>query len=286
MAPTADTMTVRRPTFDFADLPRTWLAGSAAATHAGNAGHVFIPLGEEFFIDSVKEFRSQANEQRRSEINAFIGQETVHKRAHQTLWDHLTSQGVPVERYAAFITWLRKAEPRVPAKLRLSITAALEHYTAAFADSFVTEDLTEAVPDEMARMLAWHGLEELEHRSVAFDVMVDNDTGYGLRIIGFALATGLFIVVPAVGTVMFALADRNTDVSPQQPASSDTAATGTEQGQHQPDTRAMVSMAGRFARRTLGHLADYLRPGFHPSQIPVPPGAAQWEQALAEHTSR
>jgi len=56
MAPETTTMTVRWPTFGFADLPRKWLTGSAVATHAGNAGHVCIPVGEEVFIDSVRGF--------------------------------------------------------------------------------------------------------------------------------------------------------------------------------------------------------------------------------------
>jgi len=284
MAIATDTMTVRRPTFDFGGLPRRWLAGSALATHAGNAGHVFIPLGEEFFIDSVREFRPGTDEERRSEINAFIGQETVHKRAHQALWDQLDAQGVPVTRYAGFIAALRRAEPRIPARLRLAVTAALEHYTAAFADSFVTEDLTVAVPPEMARMLAWHGLEELEHRSVAFDVMVDHNGGYALRVVGFAVATGLFIVVPTVGTVMFALADRRNGSSGSSVGGAAGGLDREQGGGAGGDPRALAAMAGRFARRTLGHLVDYLRPGFHPTHIPVPDGAAQWDEALATGT--
>ena len=46
---------VRHPEFDFADLPEDWLGGARLATCFGNAGHVFIPLGEEFFIETVKQ---------------------------------------------------------------------------------------------------------------------------------------------------------------------------------------------------------------------------------------
>ena len=53
------TITVRRPTFDLADLPRRWVGGSALGTWFGNAGHVFIPLGEQFFIDAVRPFRER-----------------------------------------------------------------------------------------------------------------------------------------------------------------------------------------------------------------------------------
>ena len=102
----------------------------------------------------------------------------MHRRAHAALWDRLRADGVPVDDYAAVIARIRSLEPHLPESFRLSVTAALEHYTAAFGSAFMTEDLGDAVPEEMARLLAWHGLEELEHRSVAFDVLRHVDDRY------------------------------------------------------------------------------------------------------------
>ena len=263
----ASEITIRHPDFDLAALPHDWLGGSRLATHFGNAGHVFIPLGEQFFIDTVKQFRDQLDDDRqRRDVKAFIGQEAVHKRAHEQMWDLLRDRGVPIDDYAQVIDAIRSIERFVPARLRLSVTAALEHYTAVFGYSFLTEDLATAVPDEMARLLAWHGLEELEHRAVAFDVLRTVDDGYLLRIAGFAVATGLLVVVPLTGTAMFAVADR------RRPTSSGKAAVGT----------GLQTMSARFVRRMSGHLADYLRPGFHPGDLTMPPEAAAWASALEE----
>jgi predicted metal-dependent hydrolase len=270
-------MTVRRPSFDFSDLPRHWIGGSPAATRAGNAGHVFIPLGEEFFIDSVAAARDRIDDESlRDEVRRFIGQESVHRRAHEALWDRLRDDGVPVDRYAAVIGAVRSLEAHLPVGFRLSVTAALEHYTAAFGAAFLTEDLADAVPDEMARLLAWHGLEELEHRAVAFDVLRVVDDRYSMRLAGFAFATGLLVVVPTIGSVMFTVADLGPAARTQQrrpPA-----------GERR-SSAALAGMTGRLLRRMGSHVVDYLRPGFHPDQMAEPAEMAMWSQRLEQRSA-
>jgi predicted metal-dependent hydrolase len=67
--------------------------------------------------------------------------------------------GVPVTRRE----WLR---------FRLSLIAAIEHYTAVLGDWILNADALEgAGTDEvMLDLLRWHGAEEVEHRAVAFDM--------------------------------------------------------------------------------------------------------------------
>lgn len=249
-------VTVRRPTFDLSDLPDRWLAGSRWATAFGDAGHVFIPLGEAFFVDSVRDLRDRIDDpELKRRVNAFLGQESAHARAHRAVWDHLEAKGAPVDGFAAFIGAIRSAEPAVPATLRLAVTAALEHYTAAFGHAFLAEDLGEAVPDEMARLLAWHGLEELEHRDVAFDVLAAVDDRYVVRLAGFAVGTAMLVVVPLVGTVWFGLATGTSpDAPPPAPVALD----------------ALGAMVGRFGRRAGRHVLRYLRPGYHPAADELP----------------
>ena len=72
------------------------------------------------------------------------------------------------------------------------------------------------------------------------------DDSYALRVAGFVLGTGLLMVVPMVGTVWFAIADR----SPR------------EQRRH-----GLGEMSARFARRMGRHVAAYLAPSFHPANV-------------------
>lgn len=228
------TITVRPPTFDLTDLPRRWVGGSRIGTWFGNAGHVFIPLGEEFFIDAVRAFRDRVDDPAlRREVASFTGQEAVHARVHQSVWD----------------------------ELRPATTAALEHVTAAFGRAFLDEDLDGVLPEAMAALLAWHGAEELEHRSVAFDVLAEVDDDVALRVAGMALAATLLLVVPGAGVARFAAAD-------------------LVRGRVRPGVRlpnpALVGMSARFLRR-LGHdVVRYVQPSFHPGRDPLPASYDEW----------
>lgn len=261
------TITVRRPRFDLDDRPRWWVGGSRLGTWFGDAGHVFIPLGERFFIDAVKAFRGRIDdEELRREVAAFIGQESVHSRVHEAVWEQLREHGVPVERYAELITWFREAVgPHVPEELQLATTAALEHYTAAFGRAFLAEDIAAAVGHEMAALLRWHGAEEIEHRSVAHDVLAEVAPGYPLRLAGLALGTVLLTTVPLVGVAMFAAEDlrRGRVRAPQLPK------------------LPLLGMAGRFLGSVARDVARYASPGFHPAHEPEPAAYQRWldEQA-------
>lgn len=256
-------ITVRRPTFDLTGLPRRWVGGSRLGTWFGNAGHVFIPLGEQFFIDAVRPYRDRITDpDLRRDVAAFIGQEAVHARVHRSVWDELRAQGVPVDAYADGIEGVRRAlEPLVPGRLRLATTAALEHVTAVFGAAFLEEDLEQVLPPEMAALLSWHGAEELEHRSVAFDVLAEVDGGLPLRLLGLAVGTGLLLVVPGTGVVLFAAADL---------------AAGRALPAPRLPNRDLVGMAGRFLGR-LGHeLARYASPTFHPDAHELPQAYDDW----------
>lgn len=265
---TVAAITVRRPSFDLADLPRRWVGGSAIGTWYGNAGHVFIPLGEQFFIDAVRPYREAVgSDELRREVASFIGQEAVHARVHRGVWDELRAQGVPVDTYAGAIERLRGAlEPLVPGRLRLATTAALEHYTAAFGRAFLEEDLEDVLPSEMARLLAWHGAEELEHRSVVFDVLAEVDGGFPIRIAGLAVGTGLLLVVPAAGVVLFAAAD---------------VAGGRARPRLRMPNPRLLGMAARFAGRLGQEVVRYASPAFHPGGDPLPDAYEGWVRRQA-----
>jgi predicted metal-dependent hydrolase len=67
---------------------------------------------------------------------------------------------------------LRLRERLTPARSNLAATAALEHYTATFAEVLLGDDeFNGSFGDENVRNLfVWHALEESEHKAVAFDV--------------------------------------------------------------------------------------------------------------------
>lgn len=216
------------------------------------------------FIDAVRAFRGQVDDpELRRDVKAFTGQEAVHARVHEAVWDELREHGVPIDSYAGLIERFRAAvEPHVSPELLLATTAPLEHYTAAFGKAFLTEELDDVLPRGMAELLAWHGAEELEHRSVAFDVLERVDDGRGLRIAGMAMATALLTAVPAVGVGMFALADGiRRPWSVLRP--------------RVPDP-VLVRMTARFLVGMVDEVRRYVEPGFHPADEPFPDAYHRW----------
>jgi predicted metal-dependent hydrolase len=165
----------RRPSFDLASaLARDWHGGSVFRTAWFNALSMMSPHGERFFIDSVNEFRDKIEDpQLKSEVQAFLMQESNHLHQHQAVNELLCDvRGYDLQAIEGPI--LKRAEwtkRKVPAIRRLAGTAANEHLTAVLIadmmrhkDSFIDAD-----PD-MAELWFWHGVEEIEHKSVAFDV--------------------------------------------------------------------------------------------------------------------
>jgi uncharacterized protein len=181
----------RKLEVDLSQVPRHWLAGSAAATAIANGINLLFPHGERFFVRSVHHYLDCiADPELRAQAKAFFKQEGHHAAAHDDLNAALRSQGFHIdrflERYKAISAWL---EARVPAKLNLAGTAAAEHFTAILADGAFTKGILDALHPTMQLLLAWHAAEEIEHKAVAFDVLHEIDPAYAVRVAGLAYAT-------------------------------------------------------------------------------------------------
>ncbi|MGE7433540.1 metal-dependent hydrolase [Kitasatospora sp. NPDC001175] len=252
--------------FDWAQLPLHWIPDEPMATHTINVLHLLLPEGERWFVRVFKDALPMIrDEQLREEVLGFIGQESIHAEAHQEVLDHLLAQGLDPRPYLRQISWLfqrilgdkphlTEHQRRENIIERVAFVAAIEHFTAFLGDWVLNSpglDQAKADPT-MLDLLRWHGAEEVEHRSVAFDLMVHLDPGYPRRIRGMAVSGPLLVHLWVRG-VRFLLA-----------------ADPTLQGRIRPTWRE----ARRHSRR--GLLPDpmrsirsglrYLRPGYHPTQ--------------------
>ncbi|WP_439813590.1 metal-dependent hydrolase [Zavarzinia sp. CC-PAN008] len=166
----------RNEHFDLeAVLASDW-AGEPVETAFWNALSSLFPVGETFFVDSVKHFAPQITDEKlRREIRSFIGQETVHSREHQTYNETLCrARGVDLAELEQKMhennAW---AAENVPPIGHLAITVAYEHFTAILADVILRDPRwTANMPPEMRRLWTWHAIEETEHKAVAYDVFL------------------------------------------------------------------------------------------------------------------
>lgn len=174
-SPKDHSISPRRLSFDLATaLARDWHGGSAFRTAWFNALSMMIPHGERFFIDSVNEFRDEIEDpQLESEVQAFLVQEANHLTQHRKVNELLCEvRGYDMQAIEAPILeraeWVKR---NVPAIRRLAGTAANEHLTAVLvADMLRHDDSFLGADPGIAELWYWHGIEEIEHKSVAFDV--------------------------------------------------------------------------------------------------------------------
>lgn len=168
-------LVVRKLLIDLkAPFAARWNGGDAFRSAFFNALSMSFPLGEQYFIDSVRNgVKTLApHEQARlgPEVQGFIGQEATHRRLHALFNDHLHSMG--------FVNQLeRRAAKRIEAnahrdpRVHVAATAATEHLTAIFAEWTLSHPQAfEGAEARLQTLWMWHASEEAEHRSTAFDV--------------------------------------------------------------------------------------------------------------------
>jgi predicted metal-dependent hydrolase len=211
-----------------------------------------FPPGEDFFVRSVRHYSDRiADPALKEQVRGFIGQEVTHGREHRELNRQLQEMGYPTHRVAWFVkASLADATKRIPAKLCLSYTAALEHYTATIAECLLTKpEAQDLLGDtEVRNILLWHALEETEHKAVAFDVFRAVGGSEFARRLGFVIMSFGLIGLVVIATILSMLGDRAT-YNPVRLIRS------ILRLRHSPFLEADVA-------RNLG---DYLRRGFHPS---------------------
>ena len=173
--PASPPLVVRRLLVDLSTpLPRHWNGGDAFRTAFFNALSMSFPVGEQFFIDSVRTGMAAlpAAQQARfqDEVRGFIGQEATHRHVHARFNGHLQQQGL-VNHWAPRIDRRLTRLKTFDVRAWLGVTAATEHFTAIMAEHLLrTPGQLEGAEPRLQAMWLWHASEEAEHRSTAFDL--------------------------------------------------------------------------------------------------------------------
>lgn len=247
---------IRKVHYGNGPLDRHWFLNNVAATHVVNSLHLIFPDGERFFIRSVNWFRKQIDDPvLKDQVRRFMAQEVQHGITHERVWDIMRDQGFPVDEYLQRYNHLayNRIESFVNRKigpwLSLSTTVALEHYTATLAQVvFDTGVLEYDMPEDMRDLLYWHAAEEIEHKSVAFDVMQATCPGYFKRMAGFFMATFQLFGFSALGIRFMLKHDP-----------------GAGFWKFTKDFYKFLRIGGyRFFLAMPLKILDYMRPGFHP----------------------
>jgi uncharacterized protein len=218
----------RRPRFDLSGTPVHWIPGDPVATHMMNALHIMLPPGERWFCDVYREALPLISDEKlREDVKGFMGQEATHARAHEAGREYLAHHGFDTDRAMAQAEWMRKnlggPEPfgrTLPQPLRrpwlvtrLSAIAAVEHFTAVLGEWILNESTeldTIGTDPDMLDLMRWHGAEEVEHRSVAFDVYQHVSGNYVRRLVSMVLTVIGLTIGFIIGGSLLLSADTTT----------------------------------------------------------------------------
>lgn len=184
-----------------------------------NALHIVFPTGERFFVNSVLKHQKEITDDKlKKQLRNFCGQEGVHSAMHEKFWNILKENGYVIKGYENHIdNLLHKIIAKIEIEgtrinnIDLASTVCLEHFTALFGHSLFqhVELNKEVVPEDMAELFQWHAAEEIEHKTVAFDVFQKVDKGeYRKRVLLMPIVTALLYFYLSVGTGILMYQDR------------------------------------------------------------------------------
>ncbi len=204
----------RKVKFDLSQSPIYW-AETPFVTHAINPLHILLPQGELWFCRVFNRVLPEITDsQLYADVKGFIGQEAVHSRSHSNVIEFYKQQGIDLSSFVDLTeTLFKDLVDDLPLKQRwlaqlfgknwlvfqVGVIAAIEHFTSILGMWVLEEKAINNFDPEILRLIRWHGAEEVEHRSVAFDLfqhLCKSKLGFYLgRQFTMSLVFPLFVVL-------------------------------------------------------------------------------------------
>ena len=264
--PKATGITVRKLQFNPKAIRRHYFANSPVMSHMLTALSSTFPIGEQFFVHSVRNVRDKVKDEKlQAQIAAFIGQEAMHSKAHAEFNDAWRSDDYHLDRFQAWLARKNEYVKNLHPKIQLAITCAFEHFTALLGGYILRHpEVLATLDDDAVKLWVWHAIEEIEHRAVAFDVyqavygddkirrMIMRSVTTGFASLTFYSATRLFLQdkaksLPKVGGNFFGL-----------------------------------YLLGKMFIQLLPEYLSYFKADFHPSDIDYTKIVKYWKERLAQ----
>jgi predicted metal-dependent hydrolase len=253
---------------DFDQIETYWFDNDPFKSRFFDALSTLFPDGERFFIETARVYRDQVTDPKlKAELAAFVRQEGHHGKLHAKYNHHLQQQGLNTE---AIFERNRKILGRykrwLSPKSALAITCALEHLTAIMGQRFMENMEMFDSADEILRALYfWHGVEEIEHKAVCYDLYTQvAKGGYVRRVLLQMFISMMFVRGTLLVTYRMLAHD----------------------GQNTLDNwkRGMQWLWGKkgIMRPLLKDYLQYFKPGFHPNDLQPPESWQQWIDAYEQ----
>ena len=255
---------------DSEDIPRYWMAGDAFKTRVFDAVQSSFPDGERYFISAVRAFRDRITDPVLIQaVKDFTMQEGQHGQVHTHYNERLRRQGILIDAFTQQTKEVTENRLKTMSpEYNIAMTAALEHFTAMMADMFFAEkEMLDGADPRVRAMFAWHAIEEMEHKAVAFDVMQKvANVDYGTRILAMTHATLAFSFFSAI--------------APWHMLKMDGYTTRQRVALYAKGLPWLLGPRKGVFGRLLPMIASYYKPGFHPNHVPTVHNYQAWLEAF------
>lgn len=264
---------VRLPFGEEKPMDHFFANGNIALSHLAAVISGVFPTGEDSLIRSARRFSGEIDDPvMKKRVAGFIGQESTHGQEHNRLNQTIHEMGTyPIA------SWLftreeflertyTRLEEFAGRMLHLGFMAMLEHGTATATRRLLTsEELQSMLTDPNVRgILNWHALEELEHKSVLFDLYQHKGGSELVRVVVVGLPTVLLFYPFLFGlTLASALGDPAARRQPMK------------------FLRDLISvLRGPLGPGVILELGEFLKPGWHPEDIDTEDLVQEWQLKL------
>ena len=189
----------RKVKFDWEKTPVDWIPNQPYASYFINEINNILPAGEFWFCRLYNKVLPQVTDEKlKHDVQAFIRQEAMHAIAPASAnKEYLSQRNIDIQRNLEIMDFLftkaladtpfGKEVPKVLDHqwdlFRLGVIATVEHMTCVLGKYALYNKRWEELgaDPEMIDLIKWHGSEEIEHRTVAFDLYRHLGGGYLAR---------------------------------------------------------------------------------------------------------
>ncbi|MFV8192557.1 metal-dependent hydrolase [Acinetobacter soli] len=189
----------RKVKFVWQNTPVDWIPNQPFASYFINEINNILPAGEFWFCRLYNKVLPQITDEKlKLDVQAFIRQEAMHANAHQSAnKEYLSARHIDIQRNLDIMNVVftkaladKPFDLTVPAALekhwdlfRLGVIATVEHMTCVLGKYALYNQKWQQLgaDPEMLDLVKWHGAEEIEHRTVAFDLYRHLGGGYIAR---------------------------------------------------------------------------------------------------------
>lgn len=246
-------VTPRKLNVEFPDsIPRYWFNGSPLLTHMLNVYTLLIPDNESYYIRQLKRCLKEIEDpDLKTRLLSFFRQEGQHGIEHKAFWTNLEQQGVRYEGFTRAVNWFFYGilEPLLPRAVHLANIACIEHINAYLGHFYLSRGQLQGADEHMRLLFEWHFAEEIEHKTVAFDVFQTVSGSYPVRLLSAVLVFPLFYLINTAGLIYLLGCDGKL-----------------LRGGTWRDFAQYLFADGALVH-DLRNIGRYLMPGFHPGQI-------------------